>query len=83
MNNRHYGLVEYLVIFLAVLFILIVVALMNGCAAPQYAVKSYGVTAEDGTLYGLTMKDNVTWIAVDSVKIIAVPNWCEAREEND
>jgi len=81
MNNRHYGLVEYLVIFLAVLFILIVVALMNGCAAPQYVVKSYGTQAEDGTVYGLAMKDNVTWIAVDGVKIIAVPNWCEASED--
>ena len=80
MNNRHYGLVEYLVIFLAVLFILIVVALMNGCAT-QYAVKSYGTQAEDGTVYGLTMKDNVTWIAVDGVKILAVPNWCEASED--
>jgi len=81
MKYRQYSFVEYLAIILCILFILIVVALMNGCAAPQYAVKSYGTQAEDGTVYGLTMKDNVTWIAVDGVKILAVPNWCEASDE--
>jgi len=60
--------------------LIVLMLLMNGCAT-QYAVKSYGVAAEDGTVYGLTMKDNMTWIAVDGVKILAVPNWCEASDE--